>query len=65
MRRRRFKRGDIITLQKSFKTDDTINGKVQAMKERPGYLTVIWSDGRETHVNQMSHLIIAVNGKSV
>jgi len=65
MRRIRFRRGDVITLQKSFITGETINGKVKARKERPGYLTVQWEDGRISHVNEISQCILAVNGKSV
>ena len=62
---KKIRRGDRIKLQKSFKTGGTIEGKVKAKKERPGYLTIEWEDGRTTHVNEVSQCILAVNGDPV
>ena len=62
---KKIRRGDRITLQKSFLSHETIEGKVKAKKERPGYLTIEWEDGRITHVNEISQCILAVNGEPV
>jgi hypothetical protein len=65
MRRIQFKRGDRITFKKSLKTGETIKGKVTALEERHGYLTVKWEGGNISHVNPISRCILTVNGEPV
>jgi len=47
MLQQKFKRGDKVVLRWC---DIVWHGKVVATKERSGYITVKWDDGRTTHV---------------